>query len=428
VTHFDGKKELSEDLATRIERNAGEVEAIAREIFDNPEPPLEEHRAAGLITAYLEGLGYEVETGIAGMPTAFVARMHNHDSEAMRKGLRHGRVAILAEYDAGPGGHMHGRHLMSGVALACAAGLPAVLEGIYGDISIIGCPAATTLEGKRRLADAGVFEEPDVVFGAAPASSGFGYQPTINNSGGTLGMARIVVRFAGGAGESDARQRLATAGESVQYDGGELDEIHVSLSETGVVFTLTSDTNPGLDQLIEHVVSLARAAALDTNSTEDITVETRVPATNVNRILARRVKTYVDNMGLVQDPIRKAAPGQPSDWAYPSMVVATVLSRFPVTDGDLVEVGTPEFAEATQSEFAFKQVIATALGIGITALDTLGDMDFRGFAEGELIRSLKAQGVSRTPRRWLGVHPVLPRTGQASQPPALGPLNRPRRS
>ena len=36
-------------------------------------------------------------------------------------------------------------------------------------------------------------------------------------------------------------------------------------------------------------------------------------------------------------------------------------------------------------------------------------MEFRGFVEGELIRGLRHRGIVRTPRRWLGVHPVLPR-------------------
>lgn len=427
MTHFEGKKELTEDLARKIDRNTSAIESIAAEIFNNPEPPLAEHHAAGLMTSYLSDLGYDVETGIADMPTAFIARMHKHDTEAMRKGLRHGHVAILAEYDADAEGHVFGRHLVAGSALAIATGLPAVLEGIYGDISIIGCPAASTFEGKRRLAEAGIFETPDLAMGAMPASSGKGFQPTINNSGDTLATASVAVRFAGEAGESDARQRLATAVQSQDYAQDELDSIQTSLTETGVVFTLTSRSDAGLDRLAEHVTDLARQAAGDTSSIETIEVLSRVSAMLVNRILSRRIKTYADNMGLQQDAIVKSPPGPPSDWAYPAMSMATTLARFPVTESEPVEMGTPAFADACNSEFAFKQMISAALGVSITALDTLGDMDFRGFAEGELIRSLKAQGITRTPRRWLGVHAVLPRTDSGSQPPALGPLSRPRR-
>jgi hypothetical protein len=60
------------------------------------------------------------------------------------------------------------------------------------------------------------------------------------------------------------------------------------------------------------------------------------------------------------------------------------------------------------------------LVVALTGLDLLGDMEFRGFAEGELIRTLKAQNIQRTPRRWLGVHPVKPKESSNGQSSVSG--------
>jgi hypothetical protein len=191
---------------------------------------------------------------------------------------------------------------------------------------------SSTHTSRPALASQNPAAAPDLALGTMPASSGLGFQPTINNSGETLAMARVAVRFAGDAGESDARQRLATAVQSQEISKEAGDSIQTSLAESGVEFTLLSASNAGLEALIEQVTALARNAALDTSSTESVDVVTRVPAMLVNRILARRIKTYADNMGLVQDTIVKSPAGPPLDLAYPSMSMATTLSRFPVSE------------------------------------------------------------------------------------------------
>ena len=59
-------------------------------LWENPEIPFCEYKAANLITAELEKEGFRVTRGVAGMPTAFVATFGNG----------YPRLGILAEYDA----------------------------------------------------------------------------------------------------------------------------------------------------------------------------------------------------------------------------------------------------------------------------------------------------------------------------------------
>jgi metal-dependent amidase/aminoacylase/carboxypeptidase family protein len=426
VSYFEGRSELGDALGRATERAGSEIAALCREIFEHPETAFEEERASALLSEYLSGHGYAVERDLAGMSTAFRASMTHFDTEAMRKGLRHGHVAILAEYDAEESGHRSGRQLVAGAALAAAVGLSETLRTMYGEVSIIGCPAAVTMGGKKRLAEAGVFEPVDVALGAVPAATGLGFQPTIDDTGGSLATARIVARFTGEAGESGARQRLATTIESTGLGQDEAITITVTLTDPGIQIDISATSNPELDRVIERISELVNDVATETGSGIEIDVLDRTPAINVNRILARRIKTFADNMGLKQDRVVKGPPGEPTDWGHVSLVTPTMRAMYPISE-DHVEAGTEAFADASITEFAEKQMISCALAIALTGLDVLGDMEFRGFAEGELIRSLNAQGVKRMPRRWLGVHPVLPRESANANQSTLGPLSKPRR-
>src|SRR5690606_3310396 len=156
-------------------------------------------------------------------------------------------------------------------------------------------------------------------------------------------------------------------------------------------------SNPAMDELLGRLRSLAEEIAVETGSALTIDDSARTPAMNVNRILARRVKTFTGSSDLYQDPVVKSGPTDPTDWAHVSLVTSTTSARFPVSrDLDIVR-GTPEFAEASSTGFAFEQMLTIARCIAYTGLDLLGDMEFRGFAEGELLRSVKAQGIERTP-------------------------------
>lgn len=109
-----------------------------------------EHRSAALLTGFLSGEGFRVRKGIAGLPTAFVAT---------RAGRRGGpRIALLAEYDALPDiGHACGHHLIGAAACGAAAAVGRVLDGLAGEIAVVGTPAEETIGGKVVMADRGAF-------------------------------------------------------------------------------------------------------------------------------------------------------------------------------------------------------------------------------------------------------------------------------
>ena len=146
---------------------------LFRDQWACPELPGMEYQSVANLTAFLETHGFVVETGVGGVPTAFLAR----------RGAGQGgpRIGILAEYDALPGldnaavahrsgtgrrpghgcGHNHIGPANCGAAIAAA--IAAKELSLAGEICVIGCPAEEILWGKIALQEAGVFDAFDAL-------------------------------------------------------------------------------------------------------------------------------------------------------------------------------------------------------------------------------------------------------------------------
>ncbi len=152
--------DLKERLLRRAREMAGELEGLARALHDQPELSGEEVRSNQMLAARLRDAGFDVTTGQAGLPTAFVA--------ARRAGAGP-VVAFLAEYDALPGiGHGCGHNLIGTAALGAGLLLAGVLEELGGEVRVIGTPAEETLGGKVLLTEAGVFADVDAALMVHP--------------------------------------------------------------------------------------------------------------------------------------------------------------------------------------------------------------------------------------------------------------------
>ncbi len=77
-----------------VDRNAADLSAWTKTIWDFAEPAFREYRSAAWYVATLEREGFTVEAGSGGMPTAFCATYATGPGPT---------VATYAEYDAVPG-------------------------------------------------------------------------------------------------------------------------------------------------------------------------------------------------------------------------------------------------------------------------------------------------------------------------------------
>jgi aminobenzoyl-glutamate utilization protein B len=154
-----------------VDARADELRAVNKAIWEFAEVGLEEHRSSALLVEKLKSAGFKVETGVAGMPTAFVA------SYGEGKPV----IALLAEYDALPGmsqktiaarepvvadapGHACGHSGLGTGTLGAVLAAKASMEkhGLKGTIRLYGTPAEETLIGKVYMTLAGLFDDVDI--------------------------------------------------------------------------------------------------------------------------------------------------------------------------------------------------------------------------------------------------------------------------
>lgn len=164
----DGKRFVSDF----IEANQATYVETALKIWDLAEVGYQEVESSRLLQEHLRDAGFEVETGVAGIPTAFIASY----------GSGRPVIGILAEFDALPGinqdavaerrpiegkeaGHACGHHLFGTGSTAAALAVKAWMEetGATGTIRVYGTPAEEGGSGKVYMARAGLFDDTDMV-------------------------------------------------------------------------------------------------------------------------------------------------------------------------------------------------------------------------------------------------------------------------
>src|SRR5579884_4143769 len=153
-----------DEVVARVEQLwKGELEAMSDWITLHPEIGFEEQNAVARLTDYLKAHDFDVTAGVAGLPTAFVAKY--------RKGTPGPNLGVIVEYDAlrGTKGAFHGdQHSAQGpVGLATAIAMAEFLTRTHtpGTVTVYGTPGEEMMppEAKTAMWNAGVFQGADVI-------------------------------------------------------------------------------------------------------------------------------------------------------------------------------------------------------------------------------------------------------------------------
>ncbi len=175
-----GYADDKQDVMAYLDRNASEYATTARQIWDYAELGYLETQSSALLQSRLAGADFEVTSGVAGIPTAFVASYGQGEPV----------IAILAEFDALPGitqtasphreliegkagGHACGHHLFGTGSTAAALAVRHWMENnsVKGTIRLYGTPAEEGGSGKVYMVRAGLFDDVDTVVHWHPSDS-----------------------------------------------------------------------------------------------------------------------------------------------------------------------------------------------------------------------------------------------------------------
>lgn len=194
-------------IARAIDARGGHYAGVARRIWGFAELGYQEAKSSALLQSELTAAGFEVTSGVAGIPTAFVASWGSGPPV----------VAFIGEFDALPGlsqdavperkplaeggpGHGCGHHLLGTASAAAAIATREWLaaERKPGTVRYYGTPAEEGGSGKVYMLRAGLFRDVDAAVAWHPSDR------NEVNAGTTLANIGAKFRFRGQAAHASA--------------------------------------------------------------------------------------------------------------------------------------------------------------------------------------------------------------------------------
>lgn len=176
IITFGQKK--ADEVLKQLDQKSEQYGVMAQEIWSLAEMGYQEEKSAALLQKTLADAGFKIETGVAGIPTAFIAEY----------GSGSPIIGIMGEYDALPGlsqqavpekksagkaaGHACGHHLFGTASTAAAIATKdwLVANKMQGTIRFYGTPAEEGGSGKVFMVREGLFNDVDVALHWHPGS------------------------------------------------------------------------------------------------------------------------------------------------------------------------------------------------------------------------------------------------------------------
>lgn len=317
----DAAKPVLAALDARFDHYAG----IAKQIWGFAEVGYQEVKSSALLQQQFKEAGFNLETGVAGEPTSFIATY----------GSGKPVIAIVGEFDALPGlsqdaspfkkaitdggaGHGCGHHLFGTASTAAAISVKEwmVANKIPGTLRFYGTPAEEGGAGKVYMVRAGLFKDVDVAVSWHPGDR------NVADANSTLANISAKFRFHGISAHAAAapdKGRSALDGveamthminmmrEHVPQDtrihyvitaGGRAPNVVPDFAEL-FIYARQGDMRV-LDEIWERMINASKGAAMGTGTTVDM--ETIAAVYNVlpNEVLARLQQKNLERVGGVQ--------------------------------------------------------------------------------------------------------------------------------
>ena len=310
-------------LMKSVDSYASRMSEVALKIWSAPELGYQETKTSALLQDELKKAGFKIEAGVAGIPTAFVARAGTSDGPV---------IAILAEIDALPGmsqaavperkpipdqiaGHACGHHLFGSGSVAAAIAVKNWLQetGTKGQIRVYGTPAEEGGGGKVYMVRAGLFKDVDVTLYWHPGDANNASQD--RNLANTSAKFRFHGQASHAAVAPDRGRSALDAVEAMNFMVNYMREhvpqdvrIHYVITNGGAAPNIVPEfaesyyyvRHPDprvVAEVFERVKKAAEGAALGTGTTFDYEVINGVYSILPNDVLGRVMDANLRRVG-----------------------------------------------------------------------------------------------------------------------------------
>mgnify|MGYP001189255823 FL=1 len=303
-----GMSKNKKALLTSVEKHKNELIKISDEIWGLAETAFEETKSAEILASYAEKNGFNVERGVAGMPTAFVATYGSGSPV----------ISVLGEFDALPGisqkatptksplkegaaGHGCGHNLFGAGSLGAAIAIKELIQAgkIKGTVKFLGTPSEEKFFGKIWMVNAGLWDDVDVNISWHPSAE------TKADVQSSLALVDFKVEFFGQAAHASAdpwngrsaSDALELYASGINYyrehvrpsvrmhyhiqDGGQV--VNVVPDYTRIWVRVRDTKRSGMMPVYERVQEMAKGAAILANVEYKISLISGIYEVLVNR-------------------------------------------------------------------------------------------------------------------------------------------------
>lgn len=291
-----------------VEKHKSELIRLSDSIWALAETAFEEDVSAKLLADYAEENGFQVERGVAGIPTAFVATY----------GSGKPVISVLGEFDALPGisqkaqptkeplkegaaGHGCGHNLFGAGSLGAAIAVKELIEEgkLSGTVKFFGTPSEEKFFGKIWMVKEGLWDDVDVNVSWHPGPN------TEADVQSTLALVDFKVEFFGqaahasgdpwnGRSASDALELYTTGINYYREHIKPTVRIHYHIQDGGQVVNVVPDYSrlwvrvrdtkrEGMMPVYERVKEMAEGAAIMANVDHKISLISGIYEVLVNR-------------------------------------------------------------------------------------------------------------------------------------------------
>ncbi|MCL2702436.1 MAG: amidohydrolase [Defluviitaleaceae bacterium] len=359
----------------------GELVELSMEIHRNPELAFKEYKACAALAEFLRKHGFTVETGIAGLETAF---------RAVRDFGEGPTVAFIAEYDALPEiGHACGHNLIAMMAAGAAAGLAAAGDGFKGKVTVLGTPAEEGLGGKLNMLDGGAFDDVDFALMVHPSGENL-----INRT--STALQHWTVAFAGKNAHSSNPQNGINALTAAMQTFHNIDvlrplmpltaNINGIITEGGTAaniitdravaeFTVRAKTLDDLHIVCDYITRAVKAAEVLTGASATVCRDACYAEFHPNRAMNRAFGDNMSGLGIVMNEADNEGKYGSSDIGNVSLKVPSVHAYLEI--GSNYPGHHLGFTEASASDYAHIMAVKAAKGLALTGFDIMADEALR---------------------------------------------------
>ncbi|WP_022697173.1 amidohydrolase [Euryhalocaulis caribicus] len=312
-------------VAERVDAREDMAVDTAEKLWNWAEVGYQETQSTDLLQSRLESEGFEIEEGVAGIPTAFIGEWGEGGPV----------IAILAEMDALPGisqsasptreivegkhaGQACGHHLFGSASVTAALAVRDWLEetGTPGRIRVYGTPAEEGGSGKVYMARAGLFGDVDTVLHWHPSDQNKANPGSnLSNRSGRFTFTGVSSHAAAapekGRSALDGVEAMNMMVNMLREHVTQETRIHYVITEGGEAPNVVPDSaqvyyyvrNPevdGLEAVWARVLKAAEGAATGTGTEVDVEVMHGNRPLLANESLQKRMHENLQEVGGVE--------------------------------------------------------------------------------------------------------------------------------